>query len=327
MMLGRKLAPATLRRMQEIDLNLLPTLRALLEEEHVTRAAERLHLSVPATSRALDRCRRTFADPLLVRHGRGVVATPRGRQLLTELVPVLESIEQLLGARRPFDPALVRTTFVVRANEAVVAAMASALVDVVRQAAPNAGLRFEAEAADDLDRLADESVHLAIGSYRDVPRELAGESLVTERMVVAMGSEHSAASRRLTLKRFAALDHIVASRRGESSGPVDGLLAERGLNRRVVAVVPTFAAALALVIAGDGVALVPSRLASLFADGGRVVLRPSPLPLPEVDVQQIWHGRLTIDPEHVWFRACVRAAADRVQAGAEPASSLHLTQL
>src|SRR6266436_3474867 len=50
-----------------IDLNLLRTIQPLLEERHVSRAAKRSFLSQPAMSRALNRLRETFADPLLVR--------------------------------------------------------------------------------------------------------------------------------------------------------------------------------------------------------------------------------------------------------------------
>ena len=47
-----------------LDLNLLVPLKALLEERHVTRAAEKVGLSQPAMSRALQRLRRMFGDPL-----------------------------------------------------------------------------------------------------------------------------------------------------------------------------------------------------------------------------------------------------------------------
>jgi DNA-binding Lrp family transcriptional regulator len=43
--------------LRRIDLNLLVILDALLSEQHVTRAAERLHLSQPAVSHALARLR------------------------------------------------------------------------------------------------------------------------------------------------------------------------------------------------------------------------------------------------------------------------------
>ena len=53
--------------MATFDLNLLRPLLALLEERNVTRAAERLHLSQPATSAAKARLRRHYDDDLLVR--------------------------------------------------------------------------------------------------------------------------------------------------------------------------------------------------------------------------------------------------------------------
>jgi DNA-binding transcriptional LysR family regulator len=50
-----------------VDLNLLGPLAALLEERHVSRAAERQHMSQPAMSRALRELRAVFDDELLVR--------------------------------------------------------------------------------------------------------------------------------------------------------------------------------------------------------------------------------------------------------------------
>jgi len=57
-----------------IDLNVLISLEALLSEQHVSRAAQRIGLSQPAMSNALGRLRRIFEDELLVRTagGRGV---------------------------------------------------------------------------------------------------------------------------------------------------------------------------------------------------------------------------------------------------------------
>ena len=53
--------------LRQVDLNLLSTLYALLEERHVTRAAKRCFLSQPAMSRSLERIRDTFGDELLIR--------------------------------------------------------------------------------------------------------------------------------------------------------------------------------------------------------------------------------------------------------------------
>ena len=62
-----------------LDLNLLVALKALLEERHVTRAAEKVGLSQPAMSRALGRLRVMFKDPLLVKGTSGMTLTATGQ--------------------------------------------------------------------------------------------------------------------------------------------------------------------------------------------------------------------------------------------------------
>jgi len=48
--------------LRDVDLNLLRTIQPLLEERHISRAAQRAFLSQPAMSRALNRLRETFGD-------------------------------------------------------------------------------------------------------------------------------------------------------------------------------------------------------------------------------------------------------------------------
>ena len=58
--------------LKSLDFNLLVALKALLEEKHVTRAADRISLSQPAMSRALAKLRVIFNDPLLVKGTNGL---------------------------------------------------------------------------------------------------------------------------------------------------------------------------------------------------------------------------------------------------------------
>lgn len=89
--------------LSNIDLNLLITLQALLEERHVTRAAKRCFLSQSAMSRALERLRETFQDELLIRSGRGYERTVRGERLLRELEAILPRIDAMVRGQS-FDP-------------------------------------------------------------------------------------------------------------------------------------------------------------------------------------------------------------------------------
>ncbi|MDH8458224.1 LysR family transcriptional regulator, partial [Klebsiella pneumoniae] len=52
-------------RYQHLDLNLLVALDVLLDEQNITRAAGRLHMTQSATSGVLNRLRTYFEDDLL----------------------------------------------------------------------------------------------------------------------------------------------------------------------------------------------------------------------------------------------------------------------
>src|SRR5437660_12883876 len=96
--------------LRNVDLNLLHALHALLEEQHVTRAAKRCFLSQPAMSRALDRLRETFGDPLLVRTGRVYERTVRGARVLRELASIMRRIENMVQGEE-FSPARSQERF------------------------------------------------------------------------------------------------------------------------------------------------------------------------------------------------------------------------
>ena len=78
------------------DLNQLLTLDVLLAEGSVVRAARRLRLSPSAMSRALARLRETLGDPLLVRAGRGLVATPRALELRERVAQLVQDATSVL---------------------------------------------------------------------------------------------------------------------------------------------------------------------------------------------------------------------------------------
>ena len=75
--------------LSRIDLNLLVALQILLEEQSVTKAADRLFITQPAMSKTLQRLRELFDDPLFIRSGRGLVPTPRAVELEKQLPVVL----------------------------------------------------------------------------------------------------------------------------------------------------------------------------------------------------------------------------------------------
>src|SRR5918998_6688029 len=99
------------------DLNLLVSLRALLEEANVSRAAQRMGVGQPAMSSALARLRRHYKDELLLRVGREFELTPQARLLLPQVRQTVALMELALGAEEIFDPATSSRAFTILASD------------------------------------------------------------------------------------------------------------------------------------------------------------------------------------------------------------------
>src|SRR5262245_10498928 len=94
-----------------LDLNLLVVLHAVLEERSATRAARRLGVTQSAVSNALARLRAAVGDPLVVRNGRGIVATPRAQELAPTLRDIMAKLESALDRGGAFAPEESTRTF------------------------------------------------------------------------------------------------------------------------------------------------------------------------------------------------------------------------
>jgi LysR family transcriptional activator of mexEF-oprN operon len=90
--------------LKHLDLGLLVVFEALMSDPHVTRVAERLHLTQSAVSAALRRLRHYFGEPLFVSVGRRLQPTAGACRLLDRVQPALNQITAAVADSRPFAP-------------------------------------------------------------------------------------------------------------------------------------------------------------------------------------------------------------------------------
>jgi DNA-binding transcriptional LysR family regulator len=291
-----------------VDLNLLAALDALLDEGTVSGAARRLHVTQPAMSRTLARIREATGDPILVRAGRAMVPSARAREVRAEVRRLVRQGQALLAPQRAFDPARLARTFTLQMHDALVAHVGAALVARVRREAPQVALRFLAEGAGDADDLRPGRVDLDVGSPKPRSPALREEALGHDVLVVALRAAR--ARKKLTAPRFAALRHVIVSRRGRLRDPVDDQLEALGLRRTVVAAAPTSAAALQLARACDLAVVVAARACAPTAKALGLVVRPLPFSCAPVPLVQSWHAHLDDDAGHAWLRGLTRAIVE-----------------
>lgn len=91
------------RQLARMDLNLLVAFQVLLEERHVSRAADRLFITQSAMSKTLGRLRDLFGDPLFTRSSHGMVPTPKAIELQAQIQGVLSQVQSITTGQE-FDP-------------------------------------------------------------------------------------------------------------------------------------------------------------------------------------------------------------------------------
>jgi len=284
----------------------------------VTGAARRLGLSSSAMSRTLARLRSATGDQLLVRAGRGLVATPRAAELRDRVHELAREVRAVLGPQTSqLEIATLERTFAIRANEGFVDLFAAPLVAAVVDAAPRVRLRFAPKPVKGAEPLREGQIDLEFGVLGEFAPEVRTQLLFRDKFLGVVRDGHPLLESPMTPERYAASRHVVASRRGSFSGPVDDALEELGLSREVIVVVPGFPDALRVAGQSDLVALVPrSCLRS-----GHVATEPLsqglvsfelPVPTPEILISAMWHPRVDADPAHRWFRNTVMAVCRRV---------------
>jgi DNA-binding transcriptional LysR family regulator len=293
--------------LRNVDLNLLNALETLLEERHVTRAAKRSFLSQSAMSRALERLREMFGDPLLVRTGRVYERTARGEQLLRELESLMPRLEAMVKGEK-FDSARSQARFRVAMTDHAATVLMPPLVSRIRKA----GMNVDVHAFAWNDRIYEEvgAGRMDVALSAEVPPPpLESEVLYEEDFVCLVGRALQTRPRRFTLKQYLALPHAVVETWAGQQTRVDRPLADLGLKRRAVLRIPFFVPTVLSIVHTDLVLTVPRRLAKILAPMAKVDVVEPPHEIKGFSYLMAWHARLTEEPAHAWFREQIRAVA------------------
>lgn len=287
----------------DIDGRLLGLLVAVVREQSITRAAEQLGLTQSAVSHGLSRLRALCDDPLVVRSGRGVVATARAHELAAQAAEILERLRHL--AHGPaFDPARFEGTVQIAANPLQRDLILPALLECLRREAPNIGLRVVPSEVPSAERLRDADCHLVISPRLPEAADIVHTRLFEDRYAVY----YDAARRRApgTLAEFEAAEHVLVRHAPALPLLIDGFLEARGVRRRIGVEVADFSGARAFVRGTDRIATLPSLL-RLGALAGLAQAEP-PFACEPLRLYALWHQRLQDDPMHRWLRGCLAQA-------------------
>ena len=296
-----------------IDLNLLVAFEALMEERHVTRAANRIGLAQPSMSSALRRLRDLFGDELFLRGPGGMQPTGKALALAQPIGAALEQIRGALAPGQGFDPSTSRRRFTIAVTDYGDLVIVPSLVALLRREAPGVDLAVRpiTDAAAALAKLDRGELDALIGGHLpDSPASLR-QHLFEERFVCIRDQEPAIHSGALSVSEYAALPHALFSAAGGDGLPsaIDALLGHQGLKRRIAVTLPHVVAVPFAVAGTDLVATMAERVARRFAGSAGVVVLPLPFESPTFAIDLVHGRRALADPALCWLTDAARRAA------------------
>lgn len=298
------------------DLNLLITLDALLQEGSVAGAGRRLGLSPSAMSRALARLRSVAGDPLLVRAGRGLVATPRAEAMRERVHQLVEDARSILRPEDSIELSKLVRTFVLRTSDGFAETFGPILIRRVTEEAPNVRVRFIRKLDKNSTGLRNGDVDLETGVVGEaIGPEVRAQSLFSDRYVGVVRAGHPLVSGKINAERYASGRHVIVTRQGLDLGSIDEKLGILGLERKIATTVDGFAAALALANGSDLIATVPEQHTLGLRQG--MTTFDLPVETDRFAVSLLWHPRMEADAAHRWFRQLVRECSGSVSHSAK----------
>lgn len=283
------------------NLNLLPTLKVLLETRNVSRAAELLHLSQPSISKQLAQLRREFGDALLVREGQRWLLTPRAELLAGQLATPLDSLERLYDPPA-FDPAACTRVFRLASSDYVAQHILPEICAALAAQAPRAAIAYQLWDKEQLPRLWELELDLVSTITEEVPEQICGRAQGEDRLAVLMGAHHPLAGQRLSLDDYLAWPHLQVSGGGDKDSPVLAVLGPLGLERRWFAHVPFFQAAVEILLRTDCLLTTPAHIAWQLARDHALTFTDLPFATAPQQYHLLWHRRHHQDPAHRWLR-------------------------
>lgn len=286
-------------RLANLDLNLLLSLHALLQERSVTRAAERLVVGQPAMSTRLARLRSYFSDPLLERDGQEYVLTPLAQRLLTRTETALRGIESVFSEHDPFDPATSTAELRIGLSDYAMHFIGGALGRMMAQRAPRMRLRIEMFGYRVINNLSDaartfDAVLVGHGLLGELPHL----DLFRDEWVAVVAGGNTAVGERTTRDELLTMPWVLSY----DVTPLIQSLRSLGARQDSRIHIDSFLAVPSLIAGTDRVAALPRRVADEAVRRGEVRIARCDLGLPPLLEAIWWHPIHETEPVHRWFR-------------------------
>ena len=287
----------------ELDLGAVRLLAELSRTRSLSQAAKRIGVSQSAASHRLIKLRKELNDPLFTRARDGFRPTPLGSRLCGAACEAVNVLAAGLASNDQFDPRTTSRDFRLLMNDVGQNVLLPSLVRLLQKEAPGATARVLPVPLDNPGApLSAGEVDFAIGFFNNLTTGFFKSLVFRESYVCLVRAQHPKFRKGMALDAFKNAEHAIADATGMAHAVIDVHLAKYRVRRNVMLRVPGLHVLPTIVSNSDLLAIVPHRLAEVFARRFPIKMLAPPVPLPQFDVCIYWHERYHYDPAIRWMR-------------------------
>lgn len=293
-----------------VDLNLLTIFDVVMQEQHITRAAQVLGMSQPAVSSAVARLKVMFNDELFIRYGRGIQPTVRACQLFGPVRQALQLVQnELPGAG--FEPHSSERVFQLCVCSPIDIYLTSIIYNKVDEIAPSIQLLFKSSLNQNIERqLRYQEVEFVIGYEAFHRQDFSCIPLFNDEMVLIVSQKHPGRDKLLRERDIWRERHAVVlldryasfSQPWYDSPEKQSCIAYQGM---------ALTSVMSIVSQTQLVAIVPRWLATEFTEKMQLAILPLPLSLNHRTCYLSWHDAAGRDKGHQWMEKLLASVCQR----------------
>lgn len=289
-----------------INLNLLKVFVVLMREQHVSAAAECLHLTQSAISNSLRQLRELFQDELLIRGRKKMVPTQKALLLAPKIEQALFQMEQVLFYNDTFEYQTSTRMFTLGMTDYASYVFLPKLFEQATKLAPHVSFRVVNTHEFFSEYFENEQLELGIGLEKKLSKQLVSERLYSDSPVCVAHKNHAIFKKKLTLTYYLEAEHLNTCIYSEKLSRADKALKKLNLKRHIKLTLPNVLPAFQM--------LATSQLVGTFSRN--IVLQAEkqyplrhvapPFSIPSFYISQVWHRQQENDSGLIWLRTLIK---------------------
>ncbi|WP_390915446.1 LysR substrate-binding domain-containing protein [Pseudosulfitobacter sp. SM2401] len=263
-----------------------------------SRSAVYLDKSQSSVSYTIDSLRKSFGDPLFVRHGSGVSPTRRCEDIVSVVRGMISEFERL-GAPAEFDPAVSEGTVSVSCSYYERLTILPVLMRRLRADASGVRMEVMQATSEGEEQLKQSSCDMFLSPVEIDSNEVYSKHLFDDEYVCVMSKQNPLASQRMDSLAYSKAPHALVTYGGQWKSFYLRELEAKGIKLNTVVTIPSPASLQYLLAGTDLISTVPRRIAESLGADVKIVESPYPAGF---SVYLYWSVRTHNSSMHRWIR-------------------------